>query len=224
MILLSVSNFYSQNNSFWFPEDLPIDPLDYSLEHLEVKEIEIFRIVLKDDTSETENRNISVIYMDYLIKYDSVNQLRSINYNFRRLQDYELLPDGKTVWITPKTDSKFLHTLKYANDTIPFSSWINIYRYEGSGLKNVEIERSVRIEDGVFIVKRIPENIKYEHTTEGELLKQKKIFHDEKLYATIEYEYITLNKNDRQFQLLTKIKTRCEDDRNTTEQIIKYSL
>ncbi len=219
-----MSNCYSQNDSFWFPEDLPISPLDYSLEVLGVKEIEIFSIVLREDSTEAENENYHVIYMDYVINYDSINQLTSINYNFREHLDYHILPDNKTISITPNTDNKFLHSLIYSNDTILFSSWVNLYYYDGSYLKNIKIERPQRIEDGVYIVERIVENIKFENTTEGDLLKQKKIFHDEKLFSTINYEYTTFKKNDRQFQLLTKIKTKYEENYQATEQIIRYSL
>lgn len=114
-----MSNCYSQNDSFWFSEDLPIDPLDYSLKVLGVKEIEIFSIVLKEDTTEAENYH--KIYMNYVIKYDSINQITSVSHNFRRHLGYEILPDSKTISITPNTDSKFLHSLIYSNDTILFS-------------------------------------------------------------------------------------------------------
>jgi hypothetical protein len=224
LAIIFVSNCYSQNESFWFPEDLPIDPIDYSLKILGVKEVEIFNVVLKDDTTQAENGNYNIIDMKYVIKYDSINQLVSINYNFREHLDYEILADNKTLSITPNTDNKFLHSLIYSNDTILFSSWVNLYYYEGSYLKDIKIERPQRIEDGVYISKRIIENIKFESITEGELLKQKKIYHEEKLFSTIEYEYTTIKRNDKQFQLLTKIKTKYEGDYQTTEQIIKYSL
>ena len=147
-----------------------------------------------------------------------------MRHNFRRHLDYEILPDNKTISITPNTASKFLHSLIYSNDTIVFSSWINLYHYEGRQLKNIKIDRPLRIEDGVIINERVVKAVRIESSTEGELLIQKKIFHEEQLVATIDYEYITLSKNDRQFQLLTKIKTKYEGDDQITEQIIRYSL
>lgn len=223
LTIIFVSNCYSQNEEFWFPKGMPINPVDNRLKNLGVNQIEIFTII-KEDTIDKKNKVNQIIFMDYLFKYDSISRLSRIMYNFSESLDYEMLPNSKTVSIKAHLDTNFVHSLIYASDTILFSSWINYYQYDGIQLRNIEIGRPQRIEDGVFIREKIIVNSRIESIHEGGLLKEEKVYHDNQLFATKNYEYVTLEKNDKQYQFLTKIIMNFHNDNYTTEQIIRYSL
>ena len=223
LAIIFVSTCYSQNDEFWFPKEMPINPLDYNLRSAGVRQIEIYQFrYYKQIKSTKEDSNLM---MDFVINYDSLNRLSSIKYNFQRHVAPVLLTDNKTLSITANTDSIFLHTYRDEKDSIVFNSWISEYTYENNQLKNIEIKRPLRnMEDGLFMMEIIDQSTRIETNVENNFLKQKRIFIDEKLVATINYEYTIIEAHHERHQLLTKIITTIESNQAVTEQIIKYSL
>lgn len=221
-----VSNSYSQSEAFWFPEDLPINPLEYRLEKLGLKQIEIYQL----DTIRYKNQSgidtvIPATYMKYLICYDSLNRIKSINYNFRKHVAYEIMPDNKTVAMNFVTDSVLIHKLITLDSaTMEFSSWRNEYHYFGTELDEIIIKKPSRVEDGVFIQERIIENTCIETKNENGLLIESKYYHDGILSWTLKYEYARFEKNGYSVKLPIIIIREDEKNKCSSKTIINYSL
>lgn len=227
LAIIFVSRCYCQHDEFWFPNKIPIDPLDYVIRSIGVKQIEIYEFSYynPNESLNKEYKLDSSIVIDFVIKYDSLKRLSWIKYNFQRHLNPVIFTDNKTISITSNTDNIFLHPFMNSSDTILFNSWISEYNYENNELKYVEIKRPQRyMEDGVVINEKIEKNIRIENKVENNFVKQKVIYHDEKLVTTINYEYTKIEANEVKYQLLTKIKTKNESNQAITEQIIKYSL
>lgn len=227
ILIFFIINFsYSQSEAFWFPKDLPVDPMDYRFKSLQINQVEIYQLNKINYQNQTNNDSLPPhVFMKFLINYDSMSRLKSINYNFKKHSSHKIISNDKTITINMLFDSSLCHKLIMNNlDTIEFSSWRNDYYYSDSYLDKIEIKKPFRAEDAVFVEEKIIKNTHIEAREIDGLLIEKKYFYDGNLSHTLKYEYTQFEKESFSVKLLTSITREEEFDKSITKTIINYSL
>jgi hypothetical protein len=157
----------------------------------------------------------SSFYLEYVIKFDSINNVVSVLYDFMKeyISNEKLISKNSEV-LLPVNRNELnsidrLYKFATIDDTIFYNFYENIYEYDefGGELKSIRIVRPLRdgIINGVYIQELKNENIRYKNYFKDDLLIKKEMYIDEKLEWTTEYFYQTIQTRYNTLNLVEKI-------------------
>lgn len=207
MRLLLIAFFFSnsflfcQTKSFFFPEDLRIDPYSYGLKDLKIKKIEQIRL---------GNDNSNGLFQ-YIIEYDSLGRITKFKYDFREEGESIISPGEQITIIFFRNDSSYLERLITNNDTTFFNYYENSFVYEdneSADLKYMEVKRPYRsVIDGVVLNKGTVETVSYKRKyNDNNLLVKETVYFNDKLFLEEAYDYILIYSSGKEYYLLSSVK------------------
>jgi hypothetical protein len=197
--------------------NLKVDIINADLTRICIKEIQ--QIKKYKETVQSINKKDSVISystLEYVIKYDSLNQTKSILFDMEQDYVYNSYRKGiiiydsiKLIELKPLNPVENLYPFISNKDTIYYNYYENIYRFEDNQLKLIE--------------SKIPNRYYYEASTlkksKPKDLSDKNYFENKHLnfqgWTTTKYYYKRYFLNKKLVKLVSKVVDKLDDENNT---------
>jgi hypothetical protein len=177
----------------------------------------------------------STYYLEYILKFDTLNNISSVLYDFSEeytskekidsIKSNGLIPGPVNRRVLNSKDR--LYKFASLNDTIFYNYYENIYEYNenGSELTAIKIIKPQRdgIIDGVYKSENNQENIRYKNYVKNNILYKKEMYVNEKLFWTTVYIYKTIKTKYQTMNLIEKIIEQEESlNKNKYEISLEY--
>jgi len=214
-------------------DDLRVDIFDEKIFFLNIKEIEQSRNYTETYKLANGKDTInSYSTIQYVLKYDSLNRIQSVFYDFEKEFSYnERVLDARNFGQKPidvNLSNSNLYPFYNENDTIYYNYYEYTYIYNklNKQLESIKYSSSFRyIIDGVFIQEKKYKDVCYKNTYDNNELIKKEMYSDGKLTWTTEYYYKTMLSKEQEIKLLDKIIEKSENNKKTViEYNLKYKL
>ncbi|NOQ72552.1 MAG: hypothetical protein GQ574_11150 [Crocinitomix sp.] len=212
LFILFTFSSYSQSPFEW-PDELQIDPNDYTLHKLGVKEIIQYKDFGKSWKFADSTKNHQTL-INYVISYDSLQRVTSFKYDFEKHSVYSKHFGDSTKLdslkrIAIKTNMPIYFT-KLNLEWVALNYWEVIFTNNVYGINRMEVlNPHVRLNkghviDGLYLKEKIYYNVRTEYKlNEFDELIQVNVYKDDSLVRQKLYEYETFNRHGNEARLLT---------------------
>jgi len=214
LLFLSITTAYSQLG-LDFPKDLMFDPYDYKISDLGFKEVIQYRTwVIPASDSTTNNRVL--FSMDYVVNYDSLNNLTNFKFDFASIYSWQYLSGINSHLYSPSPieDSSAYFFFEHEDSTYSLFFQNYAFQYDKRQLVGVETIPSKKkynpiagVLDGIYYPsnKVIKETIEYIYDEENKLI-EKRITNQNDKTETWRYFYKTFEAQYGEYVLIERIE------------------
>lgn len=198
----------------------------------DIKMKEIRQSTLRTFFDAELNQIDSSEYLEYVVKFDSLNNIKSVLFDFEIEENLKEILEGtnKNVYRSVNAEElnpiDRLYKFKSLNDTVFYNYYENTYVYNDNGdLDEIKIKRPHRsgVVDGVYYMQYGTDDFQVKNYTVDDLLVKKETYKGEVLIHTTEYFYKTIQTRYKTFHLIEKIIEQVEGESLSREVItIEY--
>lgn len=171
-------------------------------------------------------------YLDYVVRFDSINNIKSVLFDFEIEENLNEILENTNKNVYRSVNAKELNPIdrlykfQSLNDTVFYNYYENTYVYNDYGdLDKIKIIRPYRygVVDGVYYMQYNTEDFQVKNYTVDDLLVKRETYKEEVLMHTTEYFYQTIQTRYKTFHLLEKIIEQVEGESGSRHVIsIEY--